>query len=159
MHNITKDAIIPPQRNGPNGKISFPFALFHIIRNPAYNPPARAPNTMAIILPSKPRKRPPAAISLISPPPKPPGSTRTISIIHPLIMNIPRSLCAIAGPGTVTIEQIPTASIAALYLLGIRIVFRSTQAMAKSNPKNKRIVIQPKIASYVTSLKNTENKK
>ena len=135
MQNITNDASIPPHKHGPKGNASRRPALLNSTRYNPQIPPAKIPSTAASTVPFQPRNRPPAAISLISPPPKPPGTSTAVRNMGTLITSIPSMRSTISGPGTVKTEQIPVTKTAPFSRLGIRMVLKSVQAMTPSSQK------------------------
>ena len=140
MHNITNDAIIPPHRNGPNGKTSLLPAFLKSTIPAAQTPPAAKPSNTASTFPSSPRNNPPAAASLISPPPNPPDVTIATRSIGTLTANIPKTLSTISGPGTVNIAQPPVRNTARFIRSGIRIVLKSFHPITASSTKNVKTV-------------------
>ena len=125
----TRAVLMPPHRKGPSAKASFRPAFLLASRYPLYIPAASRPRAAASRFFLHPRKNPAAAISLMSPPPKPPGTRRSAKIIGRLTLTSPRSRSPGAASGNTKRERPETANRQNIYLSGICMDKRSVTAI------------------------------
>ena len=125
-------AAMPRHRNGPKAKCSFPLFFFITRSQIPYRPPVNTAKAKDNRVSLVPRNRPQAAISLISPPPKAPGTRSVMRRSGALTTNMPRMRERRLVPGIVKMEMIPNTSAAITKVLGISMVAISTKDINKS---------------------------
>lgn len=122
---------MPRHRNGPKAKCSFPLFFFITRSHIPYRPPVNTAKAKDSRVSLVPRNRPQAAISLISPPPKAPGTRIVMRRSGTLTTNMPRMREGRLVPGIVKMEMIPNTKTTITRVLGISILFRSTMVIIK----------------------------
>lgn len=103
-------AAMPMHRNGPKAKRVFRSAFFAASSSAPKPPPSRMPRKAATTVSLAPRKKPAPNISLMSPPPKPPGTTSARSSMGRLTITQPSSRDFIPGPGKTNCAAAPQTS-------------------------------------------------
>lgn len=114
LHNIfyifNISIIIPIQRNGPSAISDFLPAFRTSNKTIQYAPALIIPITNAFHIPLSPSRNPPAAISLMSPPPILPGMKHASTNNGMLTQKTPAILCISEISGNNNTLIIPTAS-------------------------------------------------
>lgn len=131
---LNKTSNIPIHKNGPRAITDFLSAFFLMSKYRTYPPAHSTPASKACHTPAAPNKNPPAAISLISPPPILPGMKYVSKRSGTLTTNIPIILCNRFISGKIHMLIIPVNIIPAVYLSGIRFDFQSVHAIINNSP-------------------------
>lgn len=139
-------------KKGPSANLSFPPLPFRS-RTMPYRPAAAIATRNASHTASAPKNRPPAAKSLISPPPNAPGLIMVTIKTGTLTASIPASLCHMPVSGIHQTAAIPVSATAADTVSGILLSFKSDSAAADSRNKNRTVKkIRFKLPPYVYRL-------